>query len=185
MSRLLPLVALVPLVGSLAAVAVTTSAEELPNRRPGLWEMKMTLEGGQVPPQVMQQCIDATTDQEMRQPPGMEGVDLAKACKQDVTRTGDTMTAESNCTVNGHTTKSRMTITGSFESAYSMKVAVSGDQPGRSEMHMTMDGKYLGACKADQKPGDMMMGNMKINISDLKKMRGGQPGGGMAQPPQR
>lgn len=184
MSRLLPLVALVPLVGSLVATAVTTSADELPTRKPGLWEMKMTFEGGQVPPQTMQQCIDAATDQEMRQPPGMEGVDMAKACKQDITRAGETMTADSSCTINGRTTKSHMTIKGSFESAYTMNVAVTADgSPGR-EMRMTMEGKYLGACKPDQKPGDMIMGGMNINISEMKKMRGMQQGGA-AQPPGR
>ena len=179
MSRLLPLVALVPLVGSLAAFAVTASSEELPNRKPGLWEIKMTLEGTQMPPQTMQQCIDATTDQEMRQPPGMEGVDLAKACKQDITRAGDTMTVDSTCNINGRATKSHMTITGSFDSAYTMKVsAANGDNPATaSQMHMTMEAKHLGACKPDQKPGDMIMGSMKMNISDMKKMRGGAPQG--------
>lgn len=182
MSRL-PLVALVPLVGSLAAYAVSASADDIPARKPGLWEVKMTLEGGQIPPQTLQQCIDAATDQEMRQPPGMEGVDLAKVCKQDVTRDGGTTTIDSTCTLNGRTTKSHMAITGSFDSAYTMKVAVSADPPSRGEMHMSMDARYLGACKPDQKPGDMIMpGGMKININDMKKMRGG---GGTAQPPGR
>jgi hypothetical protein len=41
---------------------------------------------------------------------------------------------------------------------------------------MTMAAKWLGPCTADQKPGDMIMGNgTKINILDMKK-RGAQPG---------
>ena len=113
----------------------------------------------------------------------MEGVDIAKACKQDITRAGDTMTADSTCTINGRTTKSHMTIKGSFESAYTMQVAVQSDPPSpRGEMHMSMEGKYLGACKPDQKPGDMMMGGMKINISEMRKMRGLQGGAGGPPP---
>ena len=35
---------------------------------------------------------------------------------------------------------------------------------------MTMEGKWLGACAADQKPGDIVMSNgMKINIPELQK----------------
>jgi hypothetical protein len=37
-----------------------------------------------------------------------------------------------------------------------------------AETNMTIEATYLGACKADQKPGDMMMGNgMKMNVRDM------------------
>jgi hypothetical protein len=40
---------------------------------------------------------------------------------------------------------------------------------------MTVEAKWLGACTADQKPGDMIMGNgMKMNINDMAK--GAVPG---------
>jgi hypothetical protein len=35
---------------------------------------------------------------------------------------------------------------------------------------MTMDAKWLGACAADQKPGDVIMSNgLKINIPETEK----------------
>jgi hypothetical protein len=38
---------------------------------------------------------------------------------------------------------------------------------------MKLEAKWLGACAAGQKPGDMMMGNgMKMNVLELQKMRG-------------
>ena len=44
-----------------------------------------------------------------------------------------------------------------------------------AETDMTVEAKWLGACKADQKPGDMIMGNgMKMNIKDMEKMKGGR-----------
>jgi hypothetical protein len=44
---------------------------------------------------------------------------------------------------------------------------------------MTIEAKWLGACKADQKPSDIMMANgMKMNIHDLPKGLPGLPGGG-------
>jgi hypothetical protein len=178
----LPLVALVPLVGSLAAFAFTASADDMPTRKAGLWELKMSFDGNQVPPQAMQQCIDPATDKEMSQPPGMEGVDVEKACKRNISRSGDTMTIDSTCTFSGRTTQSHTTVTGSFDSAYSMKVAVQSDPPSpRGVMNVSMDAKYLGACKPDQKPGDIVMpGGVKINLADMKKLRAG-----VAQPPGR
>jgi len=52
-----------------------------------------------------------------------------------------------------------------------------GGPPGiPAETTMTIEAKWLGACKADQKPGDMIMGNgMKMNINEMAK--GGVPGG--------
>jgi hypothetical protein len=52
-----------------------------------------------------------------------------------------------------------------------------GAAPG-GETKMTIVAKYLGACQAGQKPGDIMMSNgMKMNVLDMPKM--GPPGGGM------
>ena len=46
----------------------------------------------------------------------------------------------------------------------------SPDDPPSSDQ--TMIAKYLGPCKSDQQPGDIiMMGGMKINIKDIIKMR--------------
>jgi len=173
-------VATVPL--ALCLLAGSAMADELPSRKAGLWEVKMSMEGRHIPAQTMQQCIDATTDQEMRQPPGMEGVDVSKMCsKRELKRAGDTMTMDSICTFSGKTSKTHMVINGSFDSAYTMKVSVSHDEPSpHGDMVMSMDAKWLGACKPDQKPGDLIMpGGMKININDMKKMRAG---GGTAQP---
>ena len=42
---------------------------------------------------------------------------------------------------------------------------------------MTIEAKWLGPCKADQKPGDMIMGSgMKMNINDLGKLGAGMRG---------
>ena len=42
----------------------------------------------------------------------------------------------------------------------------------------TVEAKWLGACKADQKPGDIVMpGGMKMNILELDKLKGMLPQG--------
>jgi hypothetical protein len=36
----------------------------------------------------------------------------------------------------------------------------------------TIEAKWLGACKSDQKAGDIMMpGGMKMNIKDMEKLK--------------
>ncbi len=61
-------------------------------------------------------------------------------------------------------------MTGSFDSAYTMTVtSQSEDIPG-GKMMMTMEAKWLGPCAADQKPGDVVLGNgVKINLPELQK----------------
>lgn len=43
-----------------------------------------------------------------------------------------------------------------------------GDTPAVS--NMTLEGSYVGDCKPDQKPGDVIMaGGMKVNVRDLEQ----------------
>ena len=58
------------LVGAISIMGVIcvmpALAAELPARKAGLWEMKMSFENRNVPAQTMQQCIDASTDAMMQ-----------------------------------------------------------------------------------------------------------------------
>ena len=58
--------------------------------------------------------------------------------------------------------------------------SIPGMAPG-GETKMTIEAKYLGACQAGQKPGDIIMANgMKMNVLDMPKMGGAMgPSGGM------
>jgi hypothetical protein len=69
-------------------------------------------------------------------------------------------------------------ITGDFNSGYSVKVASkrSGGpaipgMPADGTTNMSIETKWLSACKSDQKPGDMIMADgRKINIVDMQNM---------------
>ncbi len=90
-------------------------------------------------------------------------------------------TIDSVCTFGGATTTSHAVVSGSFDSAYTIDVAstrtraaspMPGAAPG-GETHMTIEAKWLGACAAGQKPGDVIMSNgMSMNVLDMQKMRG-------------
>jgi hypothetical protein len=41
---------------------------------------------------------------------------------------------------------------------------------------MTLEAKWLGACKADQKAGDIVMpGGLKMNVKDMEKLKAMAP----------
>jgi hypothetical protein len=141
---------------------------ELPSRKAGLWEVKMNFENRNGASPAIQQCIDAATDQMMQSSAGP----LAQAAcsRRDVQKSGNTVTIDSTCTVGGKTATSHAVITGSFDSAYTMTVTSEGDAMPGGKMTMTIAAKWLGPCTADQKPGDMIMGNgFKMNILEMQK----------------
>ena len=155
-------------------------AAELPARKAGLWELKMTLEGRGVAMPSIQHCIDAATDRQMN---SMGGNGRAEQCsKKDVQVSGNTVTVDSVCEIGtGMTATSHAVITGDFNSAYVVKVnsrRAGGPAGVPGETNMTIEAKWLGPCKADQKPGDIVMNNgMKMNINDAQKGVPGRPGG--------
>jgi hypothetical protein len=160
------------------AGAAPAAALDLPARKVGLWQLTMTFEGRSTPPHVTQQCVDAETDKLMNSIGG--GIRQGTCSKQDLSRVGSTIVVDSVCQVGPATTTSRGVITGDFNSAYTIKStskreggpAIPG-APAGDTTTMTIDAKWLGACKADQKPGDMIMANgMKMNIRDLQNLPG-------------
>lgn len=148
-------------------------ALDLPSRKTGLWELKLTHESAQIPPQVMQQCIDAATDKAMNEKFGGGGQGMC--AKPEIRKSGNAIVAESNCKTGDTAMTSRAVFEGDFDSAYTVKISTATEggaartQPG-GKTNMTIEVKWLGPCKAGQKPGDIEMSNgMKMNILDLPK----------------
>jgi Protein of unknown function (DUF3617) len=139
----------------LAFFPMIALAAELPSRKPGLWEVKTSFESGNVPAQVIRQCVDASTDQMMQA--RSVGSSQRECSKRDVQRSGNTITIDSTCTVAGKTRTSHIVITGSFDSAYTMTLTAQGEGAPAGSRSMTMAVKWIGACAADQKHGDMIM----------------------------
>jgi hypothetical protein len=155
------------LAGVMALSASAAAAADLPSRRPGLWQVTTSITG-KAGPRVILQCIDATTDQMMQSSAGPYS---AAACPQrDARQSADSITIDSTCTVAGKPATAHATITGRFDSAYTMTVTSHSEALPSSDMTMTVDGKRLGPCAADQRPGDMIFENgRKINLLDALK----------------
>jgi len=165
--------------GMLLALSVQVArAEDLPTRKPGLWEMKMGMAGSPTPQMTMQHCTDETTDKLLND----QVSPLAKqACaKQDLKKTATGYISDSVCAVGGASITSHAEIVGDFSSAYTVHSTSHSDKgPGGKPLDTTttIEAKWLGACKPDQKPGDIVMpGGMKMNIRDMEKLKALIPG---------
>jgi hypothetical protein len=161
-----------------SATVSSTRAEDLdlPMRKAGLWDMKMRITGGGIPTMSMQQCTDAATDKDLRtiySPLAKEVCD-----KRTVQKTAAGYAVDRVCKKGDDTLTTHIDISGDYNSAYQAHLVTrtqdeSQDDPPSSDL--TLDAKYLGPCKSDQMPGDIiMMGGMKINLKDVLKLRAQQ-----------
>jgi hypothetical protein len=162
------------LVAFALVCAQPAAALDLPARKPGLWEIKMTSEGHGMPPTTSEHCIDAETDKLMNSMGDNMRQDMCS--KRDMQKVGSTIVVDSVCKMGPMTITSHGVVSGDFNSAYTVKVsskreggpAIPG-MPADGTSNMTIDAKWMGACKADQKPGDMIVAGRKFNVRDMQK----------------
>jgi hypothetical protein len=157
--------------------ALDARAVEMPARKAGLWEMKVVRTGSPIPEMTMQHCTDAATDKEMGATFGPQSKDVCS--RQDIQKTATGYVSDSVCAVAGMSITSHAEITGDFNSAYTVK-STSHSERGPSgaprDSTTTVEAKWLGACKADQKPGDIVMpGGRTMNVKELERMKGLAP----------
>ncbi len=163
-------------VASLSALA----ANELPKRKPGLWEIKteMSVMGGQQ--MVMQQCIDEKTDANL----------LAEATRQQgqcdpprIQRDGDRTVVDTTCKIRGGTARTHGVFSGRYDSSYQGEVLTTFDPPqqGMKEARMKIDARWQGPCPAGQQPGTARMKLPGLGNIDVQEMMKNMPGMGGRQ----
>ena len=157
----------------LAFSAGTACADDLPVRKAGLWEMKIRA-GSSVPEMTMQHCTNETVDKEMSN--NVSPMAKQICSRQDIKKTATGYVSDSECSVAGVNTTTHAEITGDFNSAYTVKSSshAQGGAAGAAgrDTATTIDAKWLGACKADQKVGDIVMpGGFKMNVRDMDKLK--------------
>jgi hypothetical protein len=161
------------------------AAFDLPTRKPGLWQLTMKYEGAgsPLPPQISQQCIDAATDKEMI----AYGNNMSRemCSKQDIQKVGEKIIVEGTCQIGAMSITTHAEYSGSFDSAFTVNtnsITTGGPALSNGKSNMITEAKWMGPCKPDQKPGDMIMpvGNpagdtIKMNIRDMREMMKGLP----------
>lgn len=158
-----------------AAIAMPAFALDYPARKPGLWEIQ-TGDGGKGPGHTMQQCIDAASDKSLREMG--QGMGKEMCSKQELRLDGGKLVMDSVCKVGNTTATSHAVMSGDFNSAYRMESKSSYNPPlmGRAEGTSVIEARWVGPCRADQKPGDMVMPNgMKMNVIDMMNNRPKRP----------
>lgn len=147
---------------ALAAIALLMSlpalAEELPERKPGLWESKSVGEQGEV---VAKQCVGPGTDRSLVG--SMAGGNCSKML---VTRTATGYAVETECAMGPIKASGSSVVTGDFETTVrtegTTKLTGMPGQPAPVERKLVVEAKRLGDCGPGQKPGDVIMPDGKV-----------------------
>jgi hypothetical protein len=160
-------------------------AQDKFQRKSGLWEVKRTASRTQDQVRTYGMCIDQSSDNALRQ---LTGGMRSERCETSKTaREGDRLIVDATCKVSTTTATTHAVITGKFDTAYKIESKATFNPPLRGEKEGTtvIEAKWTGACKPDQKPGDVIMPNgSKINVAtqdtpaakaprDKAKKRGG------------
>jgi hypothetical protein len=157
---------LLVLFGASAAAAASFDA---PKRKSGLWEIKIS-SGQSKGGHAVQQCVDEKTDDLMKKEMGEN--QKTQCSKNEMRKEGDKVVAESVCKVQNSTATTRAVFTGQFDSAYKADIKSTYEPPmsGMKESSSVIEAKWLGPCKAGQKPGDIVMPGMpNINMDAMRK----------------
>ena len=172
-SRLILQAAALAFICSCVTAASAASLDDIPNRKPGLWEIKMVSADARIPPQTIQQCTDASTDADMRTTFSPMAKEMCS--QQNMQKTATGYSIDATCNFHGIASTSHTDISGDFNSAYTVKVSTtqsSGPAGVAQAGDMTMNATWVGPCKDGQKAGDIIMpGGIKMNVNDMKALR--------------
>jgi succinate dehydrogenase flavoprotein subunit len=159
------------LAAMLAIPAAIAQAGELPKRKPGLWELhwhvndaSLANAASELVTNTAKMCIDDTTDGKLAAAydPCDPPLDFAFYAPQ--------FTSDLVCEVfveRGVKAMSRSTISFAGDTAYRIEVSTRFKPAlkGEGEYSGVRDGKWLGKCPADLRPGDLLIGDEpKFNV---------------------
>ena len=154
------------------AFAGAAHALDLPKRKSGLWEMTMIGDQTNGQPQTVTTCVEQKTDTGLS---SSFGDKIPKNCKQPtLKKSAGTYVITSSCKFTDSNVKTSAILSGDTNSAYKIDRTSTYTPPnkGRKESKQSITAKWLSTCKADQRPGDMIMPDgSKINISDIQKLQ--------------
>lgn len=167
------LVALLALAVTSLIVSIPAFAQELPKRKPGLWEIKSATAGqpgARIPP--VQHCIDEKTDQLLQQSLAPK---VKQDCsKQELRKDGNRVSIDSVCRFGNTTATTHALFTGDFNASYRGEISTSFEPPmmGQKEHRTTIEARWIGPCQAGQKPGDMVLpGGMRFNPAEMPRSK--------------
>lgn len=175
------------LVPGLLVCGISVAAD-LPQRKEGLWELQAENVGKshEMPP--MKQCVDAKTDAEMQKHAlqGGEGPGRSDCTQRSFRKTASGWEADSVCKHGNTTATSHAVMSGDFSSRYTVDSQTHFDPPlnGTADTHHRLNVRWLGACPAGWKGGDIEANGRRFNALEMQKMQAGMAAGGKMSPEQ-
>ena len=150
-----------------ATAAIPAFAQDLPKRKPGLWQHNMTSVGAGMPPTSATMCTDERMDKLLADRPGSE-----RCSQQSARRDGNAVVVESVCTHQKSTVRTKGRFSGDFNSSFTGDLHSTFDPPmhGMKESRQKIEARWLGPCTPGQKPGDVEVQGMGgMNMQEMMK----------------
>lgn len=163
----------VVLVVGAALWTAQAGAQDLPKLKAGLWETTTTSSGPKGAPGSSMKhtmCIDDKAQKDMMAFSQNMGANCAK---NTVRRDGNKVYGEAECSMGGKMmVKSQSVTTVSGDSSYrtEVKSTISPPMAGMGESSALVEGRHVGACPANMKPGDINMNGRITNVAEMSKM---------------
>ena len=154
------------LVAAVTLTPTLTQADDMPKRKPGLWEITTTSDRANSRPMTAKMCTDDKT-QTLFAHFG-DQVGKTRCSKRDVQNQGTQVITDTVCNIAKSQVTSHTVM--NFDSITSFSIQVhSHYEPalfGSTDSNSTHTGKWVGACPADMKPGEVLSPNgVKINMN--------------------
>lgn len=148
----------VALLMSLASgIAVAQTPIDMPKPAAGLWAVDTAVAQMGGLRVSLEACVDESIEDLLMQP------DASLDCTDQVyRRDGDQITFEASCRAEDSVARIRGVFAGDFERAYQGRINTTYTPPlrGMSATDMTLDARWIGACRPGQQPGDVAMTGM-------------------------
>jgi hypothetical protein len=144
-----------PFLTLCAALALVTAvhADEIPHRKPGLWEI--TTVGSTTRTQKV--CLDRDTEALLDR--AAVATSQETCSKTEMQMSGAHLHLKASCDMGGTRMVSEATTTFDGDSAYQTIVHATFNPPmmGKAASDSTQSARWIAACPADMKPGDMIV----------------------------
>jgi hypothetical protein len=160
---------------ALGGVTACACAQDFPKLKAGLWSVAVSAASAspQSAPRVSTMCLDDSVQQEMYKM--STGMMSGMCSKHDIKVAGSKVTTIADCNLGVTSMKSQSTMTLTGDTSYHTEAHATFDPPmnGMKESSTVIDGKFVGACKPGQQPGDMTLPNgQTVNVRQLMGRKG-------------
>lgn len=167
-SRIARLVVSIAGLCAASGASFSSYAADPPVLKSGLWEVTRASSARDSQARLTTMCLDESVQAEMRE----FSMGVAKEmCTQNERRVeGNRMTIKATCKLGPTTMKTESVMVFNGNSSYHTEGSASYDPPfmNMSEAKSTIDGKWVGPCKAGQSPGDIVTETgQTINIKQM------------------